>query len=200
MIHHIVMIPGLNDQNPLQKKAMRMIPKLWERFGVVGHVVEPAWEEGESFGPKLKMILNKIDELVNKKYKVSVVGLSAGGSAALNAFRMRKDVLGGAINATGRLKEGENVRPSLKWAARNSPAFAESVLMFEREVEPRLSVADRKRILTLRPLWDEIVPSSTVAVCGADNRVMPVLGHMMGGVCVCLFYGGEIVKFLDRWL
>lgn len=196
--HHIVMIPGLNDQNFLQKKAMELVAQHWKRYGVVGHVVSPNWEDGESFKIKLRKILKVIDELVDKAYAVSVLGLSAGGSAALNAFALRKKVLKAAVNGTGRLKAGENVRPSLRWAARNSPAFAQSVLLFENKNEPTLSKSDRRKILTLRPQLDEIVPSPTVAVAGADNRIMPVVGHLLGGAYVGLVMGKEILAFLNK--
>lgn len=197
-IHYIIMIPGLNDQFPLQKMAMRAAAGFWKRFGVIAHVVEPHWEEGKTFAPKLDIILDKIDQLVMNGNKVSVLGLSAGGSAALNAFTLRKNVLNGVVNGTGRLRAGANVRPSLEWASRNSPAFAKSVFLFENKNEKTLTAKDRKRILTLRPIWDEIVPSSTVAVPGADNRVIPVVSHLLSGAFVCLFYGKEIVKFLDK--
>lgn len=196
--HHLVIVPGLSDQSLLQKKAMELLPLYWKRYGVVGHVVAPNWEDGESFKIKLRKILKVIDKLVDKGYEVSVLGLSAGGSAALNAFAERKKVLGGVVNGTGRLREGRNVRPSLAWAARNSQAFAESVLLFEHKNEPTLAKSDRKKIMTLRPLLDEVVPSPTVAVPGADNRTIPVVGHLLGGVYLGLVMGKDIVAFLNE--
>ncbi len=195
--HHLVMIPGLNDQEFFQKKAMDFVAWYWKRYGVGCHVVAPNWEDGEPFAPKLKSVLKEIDLLAGKGYDVSIVGVSAGGSVALNAFAMRKDVVKGVVNGTGRLKAGVGVRPSLEWAARNSRSFKESVLMFEKKNEQTLSRNDRKRVMTLRPVLDEIVPSSTVAVSGADNRVMPVVGHLLGGAFVGLVLGGKIVAFLN---
>ena len=88
----VVMVPGLGDQLPPQKKAMAWVANLWERrYGVKCHVVEPHWEEGTKFGPKLDLIVSKIDELYDKGHRVMLLGFSAGGSAVLNAFSERKD-------------------------------------------------------------------------------------------------------------
>lgn len=196
--HHLVMIPGLNDQGFLQKRLMNLVPKYWQKYGVVGHIISPNWEDGEEFKPKLERMLGKVDELIEEGHEVSVLGLSAGGSAALNVFCQRKNVLKGAVNGTGRLRVGENVRPSLDWAARNSPAFKESVVLFESQNEKILTEDNRKRIMTVRPLWDEIVPISTSPLEGADNRVVPVVGHLLAGGYVCFVYGKEIVNFLNH--
>ncbi len=196
--HHLIMIPGLSDQGFLQKRLMNLVPEYWRKYGIIGHVVYPNWEDGESFAPKLKRMVKKVDELIEQDHDVSVMGLSAGGSAVLNIFCERKNVLRGAINATGRLRAGERVHPSLDFAAKSSLAFKESVLLFENKNEKILTKDDRKRIMTIRPLWDEIVPASTVAVQGADNRIIPVIDHLLAGGYVSFIYGKKIVLFINK--
>lgn len=194
--HHIIMIPGLNDQNILQRHALGLLAKLWQHFDIYTHPFSPHWEEGDSFKSKLAKITALIHDLKDRGHIVSLFGLSAGGSAVLNAFCQNKTSVCAVVNGTGRVRAGKNVRPTLDWASRNSPAFKESVLLFENVNEVSLTPADRKRIMTIRPLWDEIVPSSTVAVAGATNVVIPVREHLWAGVYSSTVYAKKVVEFI----
>lgn len=193
--HHIVFIPGLNDQNPINKKLISLLPSLWRPYGLSVHIVFPHWEQGH-FKPKLQRMLQVVDALIAHGYNVSVIGQSAGGSAAGNAFVERKNVLRGFVDITGRLRKGVNVHPSLSWAAKNSPAFAESVVLFENQNESKISKNDKKKILTIRPFFDEIVPGSTVPIEGATNLISAFPEHVIGGICIDIFYAQTIAKFL----
>ncbi len=62
-------------------------------------------------------------------------------------------------------------------SAGSSPSFRESVLLSERVIS-ELSVVERKRILTLRPLFDEVVPPWTVPIEGATNEITPAVEHV----------------------
>lgn len=194
--HHVVYIPGLRDQWFLNRNLARLLPLFWDRRGFPIHVVAPHWEQGESFEPKLKAITDEIDRLIEMGHRVSIIGQSAGGSAGLNAFAQRKDVLSKAINVTGRLRAGVNVKPTLEKAAYYSPAFRESVLLFENELGLTLTAEDRKRIMTLRPWWDEIVPASTVPLEGATNLVAPIPEHTLGGAYIMSLYSKVLQSFL----
>lgn len=193
--HHIVYIPGLRDQS-VGKHLVKLLPHFWDNRGFPIHVVFPHWEEGNFFAPKLNKITEQVDQLISEGHRVSIIGQSAGGSAGLNAFCLRKEVLAAAINVTGRLKAGINVRPTLEKAASKSPAFKESVLLFERGNEPDLAEKDRKRVLTIRPWWDEVVPASTVSLQGAINLVAPMVEHSLGGIYIMSIYSRVLQDFL----
>ncbi len=105
--------------------------------------------------PKVSPHNKKIDELSDKEYEISLFGQSAGGTAVLNAYIERKNKI---VNICGRLRKGKNVFPSLETAAKGNPAFVESVLLFENQNEKKLTTEDRKKILTIKPLWDGVVP------------------------------------------
>lgn len=194
--HHIVYAPGLNDQNPLNKRLTAVIPKFWKPYGFHGHSVSPHWEEGKSFGPKLETIVNKVDMLLDQGHKVSLIGFSAGGSAVLNAFAERRKEIHGVVNVAGRVREGIQVFPSLDDAAKYSPAFKESVLLFERKNEPTFSASDRKKIMTIRPWWDEAVPASTVDIHDAFNTTAPIIEHVLGGNFILTVYAKKLLYFL----
>ena len=112
--HHIIYIPGLNDQLAVHKIATKLLPTFWRWRGFYGHLISPSWEVGE-FYPKLQAVTDKIDELTSHGHLVSLVGQSAGSSLALNAFAARREFVTGLVILTGRLRvAGE---PSLERAA-----------------------------------------------------------------------------------
>jgi len=196
--HHIIYIPGLFDTHPVNRPFHNLAQAAWRKKGFHPHLYLPHWEEGHHFTPKLKGITHLIDALVQQGNIVSLVGQSAGGSAALNAFCERRDKVNGVVNITGRLRSGVNVRPTLQQAARISPAFKESVLLFERENEPILRPSDRKKIMTIRPWFDETVPASTVPLDGATNLVAPIVEHSSGGGFISIVWTSKFLEFLKE--
>lgn len=196
--HHIIMIPGLKDQNIFQRYALNFVAASWRRFDVYTHPYSPHWEDGDTFEHKLAGITELIDDLSDQGHIVSLFGLSAGGSAVLNAFCQNRTRINAVVNATGRVREGKNVKPTLDVASKNSPAFRQSVLLFEKVNEPSLTPADRKRIMTIRPLWDEIVPSATVPVPGATNVIIPVREHLWAGVYTSTIYASKVIDFIKK--
>lgn len=191
--HHIIYIPGLNDQLIIQHEAVRLLPLYWRLRGFRGHIVYPHWEEGQ-LDPKLERVIAKIDGLARQGHRVSLIGQSAGGSLALNAFAARKDTVVGLINLTGRLHIAGT--PALEVATRHNPAFAKSVEQAEVIVQT-LSQLDRQRIMTIRPYIDYIVPATSVSVDGATNLVSPIWGHTLGGAINASFASGQWLAFLS---
>ena len=138
-----------------------------------------SWQGKEKdFERKLEKVVALIDTYCADGYTVSLLGTSAGGSAVINAFAMRKDKIHKVINVCGRLRKGENVFPTLDKASLTSKSFYDSIIQCENNLE-KLSPNDSNKILTLRPLFDELVPSSTVSVPGAMNIILPTIEHVL---------------------
>ncbi|EKD85621.1 MAG: hypothetical protein ACD_37C00671G0003 [uncultured bacterium] len=189
--HHVVYVPGLDDS----RKGYELIIEKWKIYGVVPHVYRMGWKDGEtSFKPKLKRFTSYIDQLPINKDLVSLVGASAGGSAVLNTYIERPQIHA-VINLCGRLREGKNVHPSLDFASRKSPAFKESVKLFEKR-EPNMTATQRGKVLTITPLWDEVVPRSTVSLSGAVNKTIPSVEHMLSGLLCITIFSPLIFKFI----
>jgi len=193
----IIYVPGLNDDRFLNSHLIDLLPYFWKRYGYEVFIVRPAWKKGKTFSPKLKLIIDKIDELSKSGYAITLFGQSAGGAAVLNAFTERKSKVNHVINICGRLKKGIEVHPSLEIAAKGNPAFADSVLLFETQNEKKLTKADRKKVLTIKPLWDGVVPSTTVALAGATNITIPIIQHSIGGIAALTLFSKKIVSFLS---
>lgn len=197
-MNHVIYIPGLHDQSVRNKILVKFIPLFWNKYGVTTHIFEPFWSNDNNFQPKLKRIIKVIDSLANEKNNIYLIGQSAGGAAALNAFVARKNKVAAVISIDGRLREGKGVFPSLTLAAKGNPAFKDSVLFFEHINEKKLTKEDKKRILIIHPLWDDIVPISTAKLLGAREITMPIITHLLGGVMACAVYPKIMIRFLKE--
>lgn len=191
----IIYIPGLNDHRFPNKILVNFLPKIWKHFGFYVYILHPKWNKG-SFQDKLEHIINKIDHFYEKGYDVYLFGQSAGGAAVLNAFVQRKEKIKRVVNICGRLKKGNHVFPSLALAAKGNCAFEESVLQFEQENAKKLTPADKKRILIIKPLFDEIVPQSTIVLKNTKIVTLPIIGHSLGGLAALTVFSNRIRSFL----
>lgn len=192
-VHHVIYVPGLDDS----RKGYELLINRWKIYSIMPHVYRVGWTDGEeNFEPKLKKLVIEINNLIKQKQTVSLVGGSAGGSAVMNAF-LKQPKINAVVSICGRLKTGENVSPSLEWAARNSPAFKSSVLMFEKK-EPSMKKEQRDKVLTLSPLWDEIVPRTTIPLQGATNKTLPSFEHVITGFLGMTLFSPIVLGFIKE--
>jgi hypothetical protein len=179
--HAVLIIQGLGDNHKWVCQAIKTLTGGWTGFGLSPIVYMVGWQDGEiNFQPKLDRLVRRIDGLKTHYKKVSLVGLSAGGSAAFNAFLERNGVVYKAVNVCGRLFPGDgyNMR-SLNHVAQKSPLFKESVLLFSQRVH-ELTNDDRIRLMTVRgKFWDELVPAKTSVLEGATNITVPMFEHII---------------------
>ncbi|MDO8609903.1 MAG: hypothetical protein Q7R95_05105 [bacterium] len=190
--HIIIIIPGLDDN----EFNTNLIAKLWTKIYKVQVVPYfMYWKNKEDFDTKLQKLIQKIDEFYYQGFKISLVGTSAGGSVAINVFCKRKYKIHKVINVCGRLKKGKNVFPSLELASRSFHSFKESVLMCEKNIN-RLSKVDKQKILTIQPLYDEIVPISLITIEGVKNIRIFSIEHMLSIFLSMTIYSKMIIDFL----
>jgi len=71
--HHVVYVPGLHDQHPLNRNLAKLLPLFWKSHGFYGHVVTPHWEEGNRFAPKLALITVEVDRLASERHTVFII-------------------------------------------------------------------------------------------------------------------------------
>lgn len=190
--HYVIVVPGLGDREKLVSVAV----KQWKKYGFTPLVHLAPWKKKEVLSAKLERLVNLVDKL-SKKGTVSLVGISAGGSMVLNAFAKRKKRVHAVVNVCGRLRCGEKVFPSLNFAARKYPAFRESVLFCD-ENRHVLTRSDRKKVMTLRGLYDEAVPSSTTTLKGAVNKRLPTILHSPSIIYALSVYKDRIFTFLEQ--
>lgn len=194
--HHTIFIPGLGDE----VNKMIWATNHWRRFGLDPIVHSVGWHDGEKyFQPKLKILVDMIDKYADGGNSVSLVGCSAGGSAALNAFFERREVVYRVINVCGRLRTGpQNGFRSFGARTASSPPFAESVKLFESN-ENLLTNQDRQKIMTVRALFgDELVPADTTILQGAYNTVVPIPEHVLSIAMALTIFAKPLITFLTK--
>jgi pimeloyl-ACP methyl ester carboxylesterase len=145
------------------------------------------WDDQAPFQPKLERLIAQIDR---SEGQVVLVGVSAGATAALIAYSERPTRVHAVVTICGRIRGGsvEHLRP-------RSPSFVEAVERL-KEVEPTLTRAERRRILTLHPLSDGVVSVEAASLPGAENRTIPSVGHLASIVFALLFYPEAITSFI----
>ena len=191
-----ILIPGLQDTEN-KRKAYKFLLRSWPaKYNITPIIFEARWSDGkETFEHKLNRLLTLIDSATAKPVSLSLIGASAGGSLAFNAYYQRSNKIGELINVCGRLRRGVNVKPSLEWAARNSNSFFDSVINCERGLS-NLTTRDKDKILTMQALYDEIVPNSTSTLDGATNIKVFSVEHMLTGLLSLTLYSKRIIDFI----
>jgi hypothetical protein len=192
--HVVIIIPGLGDQIDPIKWATNH----WKQHGFSVMVHSIGWRNNRlSFEAKFQKLLKLVDDLDKENRKISLVGTSAGGSAVLNVFMQRKKAVHKVINVCGRLRVGPTTGfRSFASKTQSSPSFAKSVLLCE-EQEKNLSVSERKRIMTVRPLFgDELVPSKTTTIQGGYNITIPTGEHGISITAALTLFSKLLIHFL----
>ncbi|MFZ2026514.1 MAG: hypothetical protein WAV30_04480 [Microgenomates group bacterium] len=194
-MHTAIIIPGLGDGVEIMELATRH----WQNKGLVPLVYSVGWRDDErSFTPKLTRLLELIDELHERGKTISLVGTSAGGSAAINAFIERRDSIHRVINVCGRLRIGPTTGVwSFGAKTKTSPSFADSVMMCETH-QKSLTDKDLQRVMTIRPIFDETVPKETVGLAGANNIVFPSGEHVLSISLIMTLFSHKITSFLKE--
>jgi pimeloyl-ACP methyl ester carboxylesterase len=187
--HVAIIIPGLGEI-----ERFRLLTSHWRKYhvGPVHHRI--GWHGSEHFETGLGRILARIDSFSTTGTKVSLIGCSAGGSAALNAFLERKNTVHKVISLCGWLRVGEH-RKYLERLKHISASFVESVTLLDRR-ENELSSEDRAKIMTVRPIFDELVASDVVTLDGARNIRLPVPGHTLGIVSGLTIFSRQLIEFI----
>jgi pimeloyl-ACP methyl ester carboxylesterase len=187
---HVIYIPGLGDhRSHLQQLAV----KFWPIFGVKTSCYLMRWNDKEPFAPKLSRLLAMIDELARSGDKVSLVGTSAGASAVLNAYAARPDKIAGVVCICGKI----NNPPAHSPRYIENPAFKESLMELQR-VLPKLGPKQRARIMSIRPLADNIVLPADTIIPGAREKLVPTVGHAFSIGATLVFGAAMMMRFLQK--
>lgn len=190
MKHNVIYVPGLGDPRyPQQGWAL----KAWDHlYGIRTHYLPLIWGDGEVFQPKFQRLLADIDELATSTSQLSLIGVSAGASAVLNAFAERPDAIDKVVCICGKINNPQTIsRATLE----HNPVFGESITLLQANL-PRLDSVQRARIMSIHPLRDGVVPPKDTIIDGAHEKVIPSIGHV-ASIGYCLTAGSyDIVKFL----
>jgi hypothetical protein len=187
--HTIVYIPGLGDHD-MSRQLMAL--KLWRIYNVKTEVCPIYWLKDEPWDTKMQRILDKIDYHIQQGNTVSIVGISAGTTAALQAFDKRKSSINKLSLVCGKFQYPETVHPK---RYKMNPCFHEA-LVKTKPVLDSLTDADKKKIRSYRPVYDNFLPPRETTLNGVKTVITPSITHV-GGIAYALTLGSwQLVRFL----
>jgi carboxylesterase type B len=152
------------------------------------------WADKRPFADKLSSLLNHIDELAAGGHQVSLVGESAGASAAIVAYAARPQTVHRVACICGKLRNAQTIST---YTYRHNPAFKESMAALETALHS-LSSDQLKRIRSVHPLADPTVPVGDTRIEGTEERTIPTIGHATSIVLGNIFFSWRLVPFLKR--
>ncbi len=192
--HILILIPGLGNVDPY----IRFITYISEKLRIPLIVHNVGWKEhDQDFLTKIESLLRKILLYRRKGYRVSLLGISAGGSLALIAMKKLKSDVHISVVCYARLKTRYNTLPMQGEILKRFPAHYKLVAYFEKNIEPSMNKKERVRIMTVRPVWDDIVPIKSMILSGADNRKIWLLRHSSLIFALPLL-GLTVKRFINR--
>ncbi|MEO8105088.1 MAG: hypothetical protein ABI602_02005, partial [Candidatus Saccharibacteria bacterium] len=159
---HIIYLPGIGDD---WWGVQSLIVKFWRLYGVHGHCHPLPWAGPGEYGDKMTAVLAEIDTLAAAGHLVSLVGASAGATAALNAYVVRRSTVHGVVFISAKLNHPETVSPGL---LQRNPSF-EVALAAAHANLTSLSAADKKRFHLFYSERDSYVPHRDSFIFGVQE-------------------------------
>jgi len=186
----ILYISGLGDRYDVVRRSALWF---WKLYGVNARLISTSWSNQESYEEKLKRITDTIDAIDTANTCIVLIGESAGGGMALNAFASRKEKIYKTITICGKNNGPELVAPHYY---RDNPAFKTSMDSLERSVAS-LSKSDRKRVISVYPLYDGVVPIKETFIPDCQKVRLFTFGHL-GTIFFALTFGAYFIVRLAR--
>lgn len=191
----LILVPGLGNND----KPLRFLIKFLDKKGFNVVVCDVKWKKGEkNFKNKIRKVRNKVIELKKKGHRISLLGISAGGSIALCVFYLLNKDIDSAVVICSMLRLGFDENRNQKESLRLFPCYKNAVNFFEKNISPKLKRNQRKRILTIRPLFDEIVPIQTMSIEGANNLRVFLARHISIYI-ILFFFSDPIFRFIKSY-
>lgn len=188
----VIIIPGLGKKI----KNTRALDWWWKRKNIEMMIFQSRWKSDENYQTKLNRLISLIDK-ESENNKISLIGTSAGGSLAINAFHKRPDKVNKVITICSRLIKGKE----FGWrgfinSTKNYPSFSESILESEKNINQFL-IKDKKKIMTIRALFgDELIPRNTSIINESNNITVPTCGHLFSIWSSLSWYSKPLIEFL----
>ncbi len=161
-------------------------------WGVKVHYSPVYWDNNESLEQKLNRLLKQVDELSQSGKTLSLVGVSAGASMAMDIYALRKNKIHKAVFICGKLLYPETIGERY---FQKHPAFRKSVFTADSNIK-NLASADKARMLSLYALADNTVPVRASKLPGVQSKRILALGHIPAIYAAIIFYSPPIAKFI----
>jgi predicted peptidase len=194
MAHHVIYLPGFGDTNNSQIQV-KLLNK-WQKFDLQPHFQYIQWSSNETFEAKFKRILGVVDELIKQKHTVSIIGVSAGATMAINVYSARKENIAKVVFICGKINNPENVRT---YYFQKNPAFKQSLRHAAANLQ-KLDDKDRSKMLSIHPIYDEVVYVRDATLYGAKNKTIFSIEHSLSILLALSLYRKVAINFLKTEL
>ncbi len=178
----VVIVPGYGDRSDYLERAAQN----WgERFGLEPEIVVFGWNGvGKSYDEKW----NRFSQTIQEMGEVAIIGISAGASAAVRALQTHPDLVKKVITICG------PVHKSLM----NPKTLHNEYPVLEQSLE-RLTLKNlpSERVMTLRPLYDNVVDIEAMRIDGAHDKRMLVTHHTFSIVWAMYINANRMAKFIN---
>ena len=180
---HLLIIPGVGDDHPVYHKAARV----FAMFGFKPQVHVFGWDSADtdSYQHRMKALNATVKGLTGKVY---LLGVSAGGSAALNSFAMLPE----RITKTATL-----CSPLSSFSTRVNPLLEVS-LRHTEEFLTNMPPSQKIRLLSVHALFDPVVPIRLSKPIGVKQLALPSVLHAVTIFLGLTIFAGRIAHFFKQ--
>lgn len=183
---HALYFNGLGSGRARSRE--RIAVRYLARHGIHVTHIPINWRNDESFSTLLARTATKTQAALQEHDHVLLIGVSAGGSLALNIFGKLKDERVSVVMICSRLRLAQlpwwDKRTLERMAFLGTPqasqSFFDSVTHCSNVTIPNLTQSDRSRIITVQQWCDDIVPKPTMDIPGVQVYSVPGIRHAWG--------------------
>lgn len=175
----LIIIPGLGDR----VRLYRLVIPVWKLLGYDVHIFSFGWEDvNEDFQAAIKRLVDYIDDL--RATRVSIIGASAGGTAAINVLAERPQTVRRVVTIATPYRylahlENEKLKDSIDHIDLNANSI-------------------RLKILSTYGLRDQTVPPNISKPRGIYTKKLYAVNHGYIIAIALVAYCLNIRKFLER--
>ncbi len=186
---YVIYVPGIKDDLLCVQSALI---QLWRLQGVRPVMFVMPWSGPEAFAGKLARLVSKIDKYSQQGHSVCLVGASAGASAVLQAYSLRKAAVQSVAYICGKINHPESV--SDRTYAQN-PAFKVSLLQLQDLLE-QFHSDDVRKFYSFYSPTDTTVPYVDTVLKGVTEQKLPAVGHMWAVLYALSFGSRKLLQAL----
>lgn len=177
--HYVVIVLGLGEVAPIYKFLTRNWVK---RYSLIPVVYVVGWrDKHEQFEKKLARLVDEIKAIGRRGDMVSLIGVSAGASATLNAYIILKKegytFIRTYVSVCGRFNLDAHWWYPLSYGVKSVPLFEKSVFMVMNNMRI-LRDEDYYKMTAFYSLFDEVVPNSASTLKYVSHRMIPFPFHL----------------------
>ncbi|HSX23758.1 MAG TPA: alpha/beta hydrolase [Candidatus Saccharimonadales bacterium] len=180
---NVLIIPGYGDRQDYIDRTTRNWDK---RYGIKPQVYVFGWNgEANSYEEKWQ----RFDEKLQQLHKTAIIGISAGASVAVRALQEHPDEITKVITVCGPVHADKM----------NPRTLHNRFPVLERSLEHlSLKGLEAKRVMTVRPMYDQLVPIDAMVIDGAQDVRLRMVRHIPSVLLGIFGYGKTMSNFIKE--